>query len=254
MRMYSFKTTIYGGQLKFLCKKIKMKQLLTEELKLILLVVADEATLDIFISQKKLEYITFSSNKHSFFQLDTTKRIWNCVVEAKTNYLNVKAQLMKELDSIQWSLKEKKKLTDLIYLIWHSEFDFSVLDLLYQKIKRKTEKRIANDLIKLFHDKIQLENSSLQNAADVFFMNLPIFQKATISHCTIGANSQIYWNNETIHENLLDLEQELRIHKEFHNIRWVLNCKMKNDIQLIDNERINSIMSDLGIQLVLVIL
>ena len=161
---------------------------------------------------------------------------------------------MKELDSIQWSLKEKKKLTELIYLIWHSEFDFSVLDLLYQKIKRKTEKRIANDLIKLFHDKIQLENSSLQNAADVFFMNLPISQKTTMKKCVIGANSQIYWNSETIHENLLDLEQELRIHKEFHDIRWVLNCKMKNDIQLIDNERINSIMSDLGIQLVLAII
>jgi len=254
MRKYIFKTTIYGGQLIFLCKKIKMKQLLTEELKLILLVVADEATLDIFISQKKLEYITFSSNKYSFFQLDITKRIWNCVVEANTNYLNVKAQLMKEFDTIQWSLKEKKKLTDLIYLIWHSEFDFSVLDLLYQKIKRKTEKRIANDLIKMFRHKIQLENSSLQNAADVFFMNLPIFQKTPMKNCVIGANSQIYWNNETIHENLLDLEQELRIHKEFHDIRWVLNCKMKNDIQLIDNERINNIMSDLGVQLVLAII
>ncbi len=248
MRKYIFKTTIYGGQLIFLCKKIKMKQLLTEELKLILLVVADEATLDIFISQKKLEYITFSSNKYSFFQLDITKRIWNCVVEAKTNYLNVKAQLMKELDSIQWSLKEKKKMTDLIYLIWHSEFDFSALDLLYQKIKRKTEKRIANDLIKMFRHKIQLENSSLQNAADVFFMNLPIFQKATMKNCVIGANSQIYWNSETIHENLLDLEQELRIHKEFHNIRWVLNCSLQKQFNYSE-EKIKELMHNLGLEL-----
>jgi hypothetical protein len=225
-----------------------MKQLLTEELKLILLVVADEATLDIFISQKKLEYITFSSNKYSFFQLDITKRIWNCVVEAKTNYLNVKAQLMKELDSIQWSLKEKKKMTDLIYLIWHSEFDFSALDLLYQKIKRKTEKRIANDLIKMFRHKIQLENSSLQNAADVFFMNLPIFQKATMKNCVIGANSQIYWNSETIHENLLDLEQELRIHKEFHNIRWVLNCSLQKQFNYSE-EKIKELMHNLGLEL-----
>jgi hypothetical protein len=225
-----------------------MKQLLTEELKLILLVVADEATLDIFISQKKLEYITFSSNKYSFFQLDITKRIWNCVVEAKTNYLNVKAQLMKELDSIQWSLKEKKKMTDLIYLIWHSEFDFSALDLLYQKIKRKTEKRIANDLIKMFRHKIQLENSSLQNAADVFFMNLPIFQKATMKNCVIGANSQIYWNSETIHENLLDLEQELRIHKEFHDIRWVLNCSLQKQFNYSE-EKIKELMHNLGLEL-----
>jgi hypothetical protein len=225
-----------------------MKQLLTEELKLILLVVADEATLDIFISQKKLEYITFSSNKYSFFQLDITKRIWNCVVEAKTNYLNVKAQLMKELDSIQWSLKEKKKMTDLIYLIWHSEFDFSALDLLYQKIKRKTEKRIANDLIKMFRHKIQLENSSLQNAADVFFMNLPIFQKATMKNCVIGANSQIYWKSETIHENLLDLEQELRIHKEFHDIRWVLNCSLQKQFNYSE-EKIKELMHNLGLEL-----
>jgi hypothetical protein len=229
-----------------------MKQLLAEELKLILYLVADETILLGFIADKKMEFATFSTKKHALFQFELTQKLWDGIENSISNKLNVKACLMKQLDLIEWNLTDKKKLTDMIYHIWYSEFDFSVLDVLYQKIKQKAEKRIANDLIRLFRDKIQLENSTLQNAADVFFMNLPIFQKAKISQCTIGANSQIYWNTETIHENLLDLEQELRIHKEFHDIRWVLNCKIKNEIQLLDNERINSIMSDLGVQVLLV--
>jgi hypothetical protein len=225
-----------------------MKQLLAEELKLILYLVADETILLGFIADKKMEFATFSTKKHALFQFELTQKLWNGIENSISNKLNVKACLMKELDLIEWNLTDKKKLTDIIYHIWHSEFDFSVLDLLYQKIKRKTEKRIANDLIRLFRDKIQLENSTLQNAADVFFMNLPIFQKATMKNCVIGANSQIYWNSETIHENLLDLEQELRIHKEFHNIRWVLNCSLQKQFNYSE-EKIKELMHNLGLEL-----
>jgi hypothetical protein len=53
------------------------------------------------------------------------------------------------------------------------------------------------------------------------------------------------------HENLLDLEQELRIHKEFHNIRWVLNCSLQKQSNYSE-EKIKELMHNLGLELLLV--
>jgi hypothetical protein len=240
-----------GGYLFFLCEKVFMNRKINDELKLILLLVADEKTLHNFINKAKLEYVSFSSKTYSFLQFELSQRLWKCVIKAYANNLNIKSQVMIELDRIDWSLKEKKRLTNLIYRFWHSEFDSSLLELLYDKIKRKTEIYIAKDLIQSFRQNMKSEIANLKMASDDFFMNLPIFEKSIIKNQTVGENNQIYWNNEKVYENLLDLEQDLRLNKETHNIRWVLKCSV-----LIQSgcchEKIKEIMQNLGLELLLI--
>ncbi len=228
-----------------------MNRKINDELKLILLLVADEENLNSFINEAKLEYVTFSSKTYSFFQFELSERLWKCVIRAYANNLNIKSQLMLELDRIDWSLKEKKKLTNLIYRFWHSEFDSSLLELLYDKIKRKKELHIAKDLIQTFRKNMKSENADLRISSDDFFMNLPIFQKSTIKNHAIGESNQIYWNNEKVYENLLDFEQELRLNKETHNIRWVLKCSLQKQTSFCD-EKIKEIMQNLGLELLLI--
>jgi len=228
-----------------------MNRKINDELKLVLLLVADEENLKCFINEEKLEYVTFSLKTYSFFQFELSERLWKCVNKAYANNLNIKSQVMKELDRIDWSLKEKKKLINLIYRFWHSEFDSSLLELLYYKIKRKTELQIAKDLIQSFRENMKSENANLKMASDDFFMNLPIFEKSTIKNHTIGECNQIYWNNEKVYENLLDLEQELRFNKETHNIRWVLSCSLLKHSEYCD-EKIKEIMWNLGLDMLLI--
>ena len=225
-----------------------MEPLLLKELELIALIATNKGVLGQYIYESKLEYTSFSVKKYSFFEHEISKLIWKSVISAFIDNSDVKACIKSYIESSELTKANKKELSDSILNIWASKFDFFKLELIYTEFKQKTELRIAQEIIQAFQVKMTTDEFNLKEASDQFFMDLPKFKGAEIENQPIGTKGQIYFQRGKKVNSFLELEQELRTCKELHNIRWVLNCILRNESPRSD-ERIKEMMRNLGLEL-----
>lgn len=235
----------------FFVKKKKMEPLLLKELELIAMITSNEETICQFIEDTELGFHSFSSKQYSFFQHPEAQKIWRSFVDTAREKSDVKSSILSSIEEADISQLLKEKLKELVLQIWFSKFNPTQLELIYSTFKRKAELRIAQDLIHSFQEKMNHFQFSLKDACDEFFMDTPIFVKTKTINQLLGENSQIYWNSEKTFSSFLELEQELRIHKEFHNIRWVLSCTVQNQSTLSE-DKFKELMHNLGLELLFI--
>jgi hypothetical protein len=228
-----------------------MEPLLLKELELIAMITSNEETICQFKEDTELGYYSFSSKQYSFLQHPEAQKIWRNFVDTAREKSDVKSSILSSIEEADISQLLKEKLKDLVLQIWFSKFNPTQLELIYSAFKRKAELRIAQDLIHSFQEKMNHFQFSLKDACDDFFMDAPIFVKTKTINQLLGENSQIYWNSEKTFSSFLELEQELRIHKEFHNIRWVLNCTIQKQSTLSE-DKFKELMHNLGLELLFI--
>lgn len=160
-----------------------------------------------------------------------------------------KAYLLSEIEKWDFEPVEKKELIDFFLATWDAGIDIVEIAKIRRRLIKKTEHRIAHNLISDFQKRLESDDFSLLDACDEFQGNIPYYEQPNIKITTLDENQKIYWNPDKIFETFLELEQSLREHRLRNNAKSVLKCYLNKEIEFSD-EKIKELVDNLGLGLV----
>ncbi len=226
-----------------------MEKILKTELRLITMVMSCEIyALDYWCN---VGMGIYSLNQNvSILEEKKTVQLWGKVKSVVLeDDITRKAYLLSEIEKWDFEPVEKKELINLFLTTWDAGVDIVEIAKIRRHLIKKTEHRIAHNLIADFQKRLESEDFSLLEACDEFYGNIPYFEQPNIKIITLNENQKIYWNPDKIFETFLELEQSLREHRLRSDAKSVLKCYLNKEIEFSD-EKIKEMLSNLGLGLV----